>query len=142
MPAAVIPLITTIASVAAAGIGATELGLKLSGAGQPSPTEARKAQEAAALKQAQADADQKRKMILAALPGAQEQSGGTLQAPSLTDLAAVIAGLPGETNTGAGHGALASYLGTGVGAGATGTGINASPETMVSSTYGLSGTQG
>lgn len=131
MPWSVIPLIATIAT---AGVGATELGMKLAGVGQPSPTEAKKAQEAAQLKQAQADADSKRKAILASLPNAQEQGGGSLTEPSLTSLASVIAGLPGEATTGAGRGALSDFLGTGQ--------QTSGNENMVSATYGLSGSQG
>jgi hypothetical protein len=109
MPFAALP---AIIGAVTAGLGATELGLNLAGVGQPSPGDAAKQAQAAQEKQAAADAETRRKMILAALPGAQEQSGGALNAPSLTDLASVIAGLPGESNTGgAGEKALSSYLG-------------------------------
>lgn len=118
-----------------AGISGTELGMGLAGVGQPSPGDAKKQQEAAAQKQAQADADTKRKMILAALPGAQEQSGGALNEPSLLSLGSIIAGLPGEATSGAGKGALNQFLGLG-------SSPSANNENMVNATYGLSGSQG
>jgi hypothetical protein len=138
MPVA-LPLI--ISGITAA-IGGTELGMNLAGVGLPSPGDAAKQEQAAQLKQAQADAAAKQKMLLASLPNAQEQGGGALNAPSLTDLAAVIAGLPGEANTGVGRGALSSFLGTGPGTGGTTTNTGSNPETMVGATFGLSGSQG
>ena len=131
------PFIVPLAAIIGAGIGATELGMNLAGVGKPSPGDAAKQLQQQQEKQAAADAENKRKMILASLPNAQEQAGGNLNAPSLTDLGAVIAGLPGETNTGAGRGALSSFLGAG-----TGTGTSNQPENLVSATYGLNGNQG
>jgi len=137
MPQLVIPLIT-------AAIAGTTGGMQLAGVGQPSPGDAAKAQQqqlqADQLKQLQADQLAKQKAIQANLSNAQEQGGGALNAPSLTDLAAIIAGLPGESGTASGKGALASYLGTGnpVPGAATGTGS----DTMVGATYGLSGGMG
>jgi len=114
-------------------------GLQLAGVGQPSPGDAAKQaqqqEQQAAFKQAQQDSLQRQKMILGALPGAQEQTGGNEGAPSLVNLASVIAGLPGENaGTAAGHGALASYLGLSPQA--------PTQDTMTSATYGLSGNQG
>jgi len=126
MPMAVIPLIAAVASTV---IGATKLGQS---SGDDSKKMAQQAQEAQQ-KQAQADADAKRKAILASLPNAQEQGGGSLDAPQLTNLASVIAGLPGEgSNTAAGRGALNQFLGTN----------QPTSDTMMSATYGLSGSQG
>ena len=139
MPALIPAIIPLIAGAAGVGGLVSSVGSLLGGGGPSSADQAKQAQ-AAELKQAQADAETKRKMLLAALPGAQEQAGGALNAPSLTDLAAVIAGLPGEANTGVGKGALSSFLGTGTGA----TGATGAPpqDTMVGATYGLSGSQG
>ena len=125
-----------IAPLITAAIGGTELGMNLAGVGQPSPGDAAKQLEKQKEQQAQQDALAKQKMIQAALPNAQEQSGGTLDTPSLTDLGAIIAGLPGEANTGAGRGALSSYLGLGP----TQT---QQPGNLVSATYGagLTGSQ-
>jgi hypothetical protein len=131
------PLVPILTGIAAAGtIGSTVYGLTQGGGGAPNTTQQ---DQAAALKQAQADADAKRKAILASLPNAQEQGGGALQAPSLTELASVIAGLPGETNTAAGRGALSTFLGS---TPQTGTSTSPSGGNLVESTYGLSGSQG
>jgi hypothetical protein len=130
MPA-VLPIIIGAIS---AGIGGTELGMSLAGVGKPSGGDAAKAAQDAQLKQAQADQAAKQKAILASLPNAQEQGGGALSAPSLTDLASVIAGLPGESTTSSGKGALNAFLGTPT--------TPAGSENMVSATYGLSGSQG
>jgi hypothetical protein len=119
-----------------AAIGGTELGMQIAGVGKPSSGagEAAKQAQDAQLKQAQADQQAKQKAILASLPNAQEQGGGALSAPSLTDLASVIAGMPGEATTSSGKGALNAFLGTPTGP--------AGNETMVGATYGLSGSQG
>ena len=122
-----------------AAIGGTELGMQIAGVGKPSGGDAAKQAQEAALKQSQADQQAKQKAILASLPNAQEQGGGALSAPSLTDLASVIAGLPGEATTSSGKGALNAFLGTPVSPGSsTGPG----GDTMVGATYGLSGSQG
>jgi len=137
------PLVPILTGIAAAGtIGETIYSLvsKPGGGGADTTKQLQAAQE----KQAQADAESKRKAILASLPNAQEQGGGSLAAPSLTDLAAVIAGLPGEGNTAAGKGALSAFLGTGTagaGPGAASPGAQ-QPSNMVEATYGLSGSQG
>jgi len=139
------PLVPILTGIAAAGtIGETIYSLvsKPGGGGGGDTT---KQLQAAQEKQAQADAESKRKAILASLPNAQEQGGGSLAAPSLTDLAAVIAGLPGEGNSAAGKGALSAFLGTGTGGGGTTSPAGASgssPQKMVEATYGLSGSQG
>lgn len=130
-------------------VAATETGLQIAGVGQPSPGDAAKQQQEQLQKaqQAQAaqDAQQRQKAILANLANAQEQGGGALNAPSLTDLAAIIAGLPGEATSGAGKGALSQYLGlpsstSGVVPNPSGGG--GSEDTMVGRTFGLSGSQG
>lgn len=137
----IVPFIPLIAGGVTSG---TQLGMGLAGVGQPSPGEAAAAQQkqmqADQLKQLQADQLAKQKMIQANLSNAQEQGGGALSGPGLTDLAAIIAGLPGESGTASGKGALASFLGTGspVPGAATGAG----PDTMVGATYGLSGGMG
>jgi hypothetical protein len=135
---AAIPL-ATLATVAGAGIGATELGMGLAGVGQPSAGAAKdaaaKQAQADALKQAQADAQNRQKAILGNLPNAQEQGGGALGGLSLTDLASVMAGLPGATNTGQGRGALSTFLGS------PQTTTSTQPDNLVSATYGLSGSQ-
>ena len=129
MPQFIIPVILAATS-------ATELGMNLAGVGRPSTPDPNKQLDAAKQAQAQADADTKMKAIRANLANAQEQGGGALNAPSLTDLAAVIAGLPGESGTTAGRTALSSFLGT--------PSPTASTDTMMSATYGpgLSGSQG
>ena len=129
-----------VIGLVSAAIGGTELGMGLAGVGQPSPNAAKdaaaKQAQADALKQAQADADSKRKAILGNLPNAQEQAGGALGGLSLTDLASVMAGLPGQSNAGPGRGALSSFLGSPQTSAPTQPGEN-----MVSATYGLSGSQ-
>jgi hypothetical protein len=109
----------------------------LSAGGGPSSSDTTKQVDAAALKQLQADQQAKQKAILANLPGAQEQSGGALSGPGLTDLAAVIAGLPGESGTGAGKGALASFMGTGAAPGGTsGTGAASGGSNFLEALFG------
>lgn len=131
--APIIPILTGIA--AAGSIGSTVYGLtQQGGGGGESSKQLAQAQQ----QQAQQDAAAKQKAILASLPNAQEQGGGSLNAPSLTDLASVIAGLPGEATTGAGKGALNAFLGTP----ATGTGGTGQSGNLVEATYGLSGSQG
>lgn len=130
------PMIAPIVGLITAAISGTELGMNLAGVGKPSPGDAKKATQEAQLKQAQADAAAKQKAILASLPNAQEQGGGALAEPSLTSLASVIAGLPGEATSGAGRGALASFLGTGT------QPVSPTNENMVGATFGLSGSQG
>jgi hypothetical protein len=130
----VLPILGAIGGAASAATSIYSLTQQPGGGGDA----AKQAQEAAQ-KQALADQQAKQKAILASLPNAQEQSGGALSAPSLTDLASVIAGLPGESNTPAGKGALSAFLGTPTpGAGSSGTGS----DTLVGATYGLSGSQG
>lgn len=119
----VVPFIPLIAAAATATVSGIEMSQRPDGSG------AKKQLMEAQQKQAAADAQARQKAILASLPNAQEQGGGALNAPSLTDLAAVIAGLPGESGTTAGKGALASYLGTG-----TGTTGGQPQETMTSAT--------
>ncbi len=121
----------TLAGLATAGIG---LGETVAGVGQPSSGDAAKQAQKAQEQQVAADQAAKQKAILASLPNAQEQGGGALSAPSLTDLASVIAGLPGEATSASGKGALNAFLGTPVGP--------AGNENMISATYGLSGSQG
>jgi len=125
------PFIAPIIGVIGAALG----GLQLAGVGQPSPGDAAKQQQKqlqeAQQKQAAADAQARQKSILAALPNAQEQGGGALETGSLTNLASVIAGLPGEGTTAAGKGALSQFLGSGLP-----TSENATP------TSSLSGSQG
>jgi len=131
------PFVAPIIGIIGAALSATELGMGLAGVGKPSPGDAAKEQQKMLAenqqKQAAADAQAKQKAILASLPNAQEQGGGALESGSLTNLASVIAGLPGEAGTGAGKGALSQFLGTG----STPVGEN-----MVSATYGLNGSQG
>ena len=104
-------LIPVIVPLIAAGVGATELGMNLAGVGKPSQGDAQKQLQQAQEQQAAADAASKRKAILASMANAQEQGGGALSNPSLTDLASVIAGVPGEGTTSVGRGALTQYLG-------------------------------
>lgn len=138
MLAPLVPILTGIAAAGTIGTTIYELASKPGGGGGADTT---KQLQAAQEKQAQADAESKRKAILASLPNAQEQGGGSLGAPSLTDLAAVIAGLPGEGNSAAGKGALSAFLGTNSPAGSGAT-PNSQPQNMVEATYGLSGSQG
>jgi hypothetical protein len=126
----VLPILGAIGGAASAATSIYSLTRQPGGGGDA----AKQAQEAAQ-KQALADQQAKQKAILASLPNAQEQGGGALNAPSLTDLASVIAGLPGEANTASGKGALNAFLGTPTGSG-TGS------DTLVGATYGLSGSQG
>jgi hypothetical protein len=140
MPMAIPLIISGIGAAAAGAAGSGLLGAITGGGGGGGSADAAKQAQDAQLKQAQADQQAKQKAILASLPNAQEQSGGALSAPSLTDLAAVIAGLPGEATSGAGKGALSQFLGAGTGP-TTGASTG-SPDTLVGATYGLSGSQG
>ena len=135
MPA-VVPFIPLIIAGATAG---TEIGMTAAGVGQPSTGDATKQLQQAQEAQARADREQKTRAIQASLANAQEQGGGALSAPSLTDLASVIAGFPGESSTSAGTTALNKYLGLNPN---TGTSTGLGGDTMVGSTFGLSGTQG
>ena len=128
-----IPLIT-------AGAGATIGGLELAQAGTGSPMKAEEAQQQQQRQQAQqqqsaAAAQTQQKAILANLPDAQNQTGGSVNAPGLTDLAAIIAGIPGQANSSPGKSALATFLGQQPG--------GSGGDNLVSSTYGtLNGSQG
>lgn len=171
MPA-IIPFIPLIVAAA----GATTAGLTLAGVGQPDTGAAMAQQQKqlndAKMRQAQQDALAKQKAIQGNLANAQEQGGGALNAPSLTELAATIAGLPGEAGGPSGTNALSAYLGTPAaglspsGGGGTGTpsGASGGPGggsslsdllthllssskgsgggNMVGETYGLSGSMG
>src|ERR1700757_3557018 len=135
MPA-IIPALVAIGSAVGAGTSIYSL------VNRPSTPDTSKQLQQAQEKQAQADQQARQKAILASLPNAQEQGGGALNAPSLTDLAAVIAGLPGETNTAAGKGALSAFLGSTPQTGASTNQSSQSGGNLVESTYGLSGSQG
>lgn len=131
MPAFVpfIPLIV-------AGIGGTTAGLSLADVGTGSPQKdadaTLKQQQLLASQQAQ---QQQQKLIGANLANSQEQSGGNVNNQTLVDLASIISGVPGAANTTTGNNALASFLGTPNSSSST-------PDTLVSSTYGINGGQG
>lgn len=108
MPVA-LPLI--IGAIGAA-VSGTELGMQIAGVGQPSAGDAKKQQEEALAKQAQQEADARRKAIQANLPNAQGQTSGYLTDTGTLNLAAIQAGLPGATTSGTGVQALQDFLGT------------------------------
>jgi hypothetical protein len=132
MPA-LVPFIPLIVGA----VGGTVGGLQLADVGTGSPQKDAQAQLTKDQQmQSQADQMAKQKAILASLPNAQEQGGGSLQSPELVNLASIIAGLPGEGNApNTGGKALSAFLGQGDSA--SGTGGN-----LVSSTYGINGSQG
>lgn len=165
------PWIVPFIPLIVAGAGATTAGLTLAGVGQPNQEAIARQQQKqlndAKMAQAQQDQQSKQKAILGNLANAQEQGGGALNSPSLTELAATIAGLPGEAGGPSGTGAINAYLGTppaGTGtSGGTGTGPGTgsgggisdiiqqllsrsggggNSGNLVSETYGLNGSTG
>lgn len=135
MPA-IIPFIPLIA----AGVGAATAGVSLYESGQQADA-AKKAeqQQQDQLKQQEQlqsaqDAQARQKMIQANLANAQTQSGGSVNAPTLVDLAGIIAGVPGSGTSGEGKQALSKYLGTGD---EGGSGTN-----FATATASLNGSQG
>jgi hypothetical protein len=134
MPALGIPAIIGLVSAA---VGGTELGVNLAGVGKPSTPDPSKQIQQQQQQQAAADALAKQKAIQANLSNAQEQGGGALNNPSLTDLAAIIAGLPGESTSGAGKNALSAYLGN-----PSLSDTGKPQDNLVGSTFGLSGSMG
>ena len=97
------PFIIPFIPLIAAGVGATELGVQLSGAGGPDMGKLQKQEEAQAQsdaeKAAKADAASKAQLLRKASPDAQAQVGGSLTEAPFASLTSDIAGLPGDIQT-------------------------------------------
>jgi hypothetical protein len=117
-------LAALIPALISAAVGGTELGLSLSGAGQPSP---HAGQAALQQQQAQFDAQQRAQQVQAIrsqLANATAQTGGSLTDTSNLNLASIIAGFPGHLGAGSQPGA---------------TSLTGAPPSLVDQVFGLSG---
>jgi len=97
MPMFAVPL-ATIATLASAGVAGTELGLNLSGAGQPSQGDAMKQLQTQNQQQQQELAQQKEQAFKHFAPDAQAATGGALSDQSFSALVAELSGQPGDVN--------------------------------------------
>lgn len=122
MPAIIpfIPLIAAGIGAATAGVGIYEQSKQGDQLKQEQKDQQAQLQKQEEMQSAQ-DAQQRQKMIQANLANAQTQSGGSVNNPTLVDLAGIIAGVPGSGTSGEGKQALSKYLGTGED---TGSGTN------------------